>query len=109
MKQLNEMAWRRASLPAAKAMLDSLYLLHEAGYEIPHALVLAGIVKTPQKTMADLYNRGLVETPVTAADTALEALTYAGQWIETISGSAILLAAERVESTIDEIKKAGRG
>ena len=112
MKALNETAWRRASLLAAKGMLDSLYLLYEAGYEIPHALVLAGIVQTPQETQSELYNLGLVETPVTAADTARAALVAIGieavaarQSITEITSSDILLAAERIEFAIDDLEK----
>lgn len=105
MKTLNEMAWRRASLPAAKAMLDSLYLLHEAGYPTAHALVLSGIQEMPQANLAALYESGIVDLPVTAADVAKEALTYAGQSLANINSSDILLAAERIEFTIDDMEK----
>lgn len=108
MKQLNELAWRRASLPAAKAMLDSLYLLHEAGYPTAEALVLAGIQELPQSVMATLYNQGLVETPVTAAAVAIEALTYAGQDLANINSSDMLLGAERIEFVIDDLEKQAR-
>ena len=108
MKQVNETAWRRASLPAARAMLDSLYLLHEAGYETRHALVLAGIQETPQSTASELYEAGRVETPITAAAAAIEALTYAGQTLETINSSDILLGAERLEFIIDDLEKQAR-